>query len=239
MSAAVSGMRAGQPSTTQPIAGPWLSPKVVTRKRWPKVLNDMGFRPVAGVVARTLGGVKWEKPLFECWRTRWRPSKCSPRQRRSGSDLLLLADDDVGGVGMLHADDVVAGIDVMDLAGDPAREVGEEVDRGVANLLDGDAAPERRIVLVPLENVAEVADACRCERLDRPRGDGIDTDVLRAEISGEVAHRGFERGLGDAHHVVVRHPFLGAVIGEREQCAAPRHQLLGALSDGGERIAAD
>src|SRR5437867_1395549 len=35
-------MPAGQPSTTQPIAGPWLSPKVVTRKRWPKVLNDMG-----------------------------------------------------------------------------------------------------------------------------------------------------------------------------------------------------
>src|SRR5882724_9052716 len=35
-------MPAGQPSTTQPMAGPWLSPKVVTRKRWPKVLNDMG-----------------------------------------------------------------------------------------------------------------------------------------------------------------------------------------------------
>src|SRR5438270_7975531 len=68
--------------------------------------------------------------LFECWRTRRRPSKCSPRQQRCGSDLLLLADDDVGGVGMLHADDVVAGIDVMDLAGAPAREVGEEVDRG-------------------------------------------------------------------------------------------------------------
>src|SRR5580704_12552476 len=43
MSASVSGMRGGQPSTTQPIAGPWLSPKVVTRKRCPKVLNDMGL----------------------------------------------------------------------------------------------------------------------------------------------------------------------------------------------------
>src|SRR5215213_3015387 len=31
----------GQPSTTQPSAGPWLSPNVVTRKRWPKVLCDM------------------------------------------------------------------------------------------------------------------------------------------------------------------------------------------------------
>src|SRR5258705_10268954 len=43
MSASVSAMPGGQPSTTQPIAGPWLSPKVVTRKRWPKVLCDMGW----------------------------------------------------------------------------------------------------------------------------------------------------------------------------------------------------
>src|SRR6201746_650169 len=41
MSASVSAMPGGQPSTTQPIAGPWLSPKVVTRNRWPKVLWDM------------------------------------------------------------------------------------------------------------------------------------------------------------------------------------------------------
>src|SRR5262245_43299191 len=47
MSASVSAMRGGQPSTTQPIAAPWLSPKVVTRKRWPKVLNDIGFHPPA------------------------------------------------------------------------------------------------------------------------------------------------------------------------------------------------
>src|SRR5690348_3603857 len=41
MSASVSAMPGGQPSTTQPSAGPWLSPQVVTRKRWPKVLCDM------------------------------------------------------------------------------------------------------------------------------------------------------------------------------------------------------
>ena len=35
---------AEQPSTTQPIAAPWLSPKVVTRNRWPKLLWDMGLR---------------------------------------------------------------------------------------------------------------------------------------------------------------------------------------------------
>jgi hypothetical protein len=34
-------MFGGQPSTTQPIAGPWLSPNVVTRNIWPNVLYDM------------------------------------------------------------------------------------------------------------------------------------------------------------------------------------------------------
>jgi hypothetical protein len=28
---------------TQPSAGPWLSPQVVTRNKWPKVLCDMRF----------------------------------------------------------------------------------------------------------------------------------------------------------------------------------------------------
>ena len=47
ISAASSGMRGGQPSTTHPIPAPWLSPKVVTRKRWPKVLCDMGVDTIA------------------------------------------------------------------------------------------------------------------------------------------------------------------------------------------------
>src|SRR6516225_1517582 len=41
MSLSMSGIRGGQPSTTQPIATPWLAPKVVTRNRWAKVLNDI------------------------------------------------------------------------------------------------------------------------------------------------------------------------------------------------------
>ncbi len=36
----------GQPSTTQPMAGPWLSPKVVTRNIWPKVLKDIALFPI-------------------------------------------------------------------------------------------------------------------------------------------------------------------------------------------------
>jgi hypothetical protein len=37
--ASVSGTPGGQPSTVAPSAGPWLSPQVVTRNRWPKVLK--------------------------------------------------------------------------------------------------------------------------------------------------------------------------------------------------------
>src|SRR5271169_221903 len=39
MSASVSGMRGGQPSTTTPTPPPWDSPQVVIRKRWPKVFG--------------------------------------------------------------------------------------------------------------------------------------------------------------------------------------------------------
>jgi len=40
----VSGNPGGQPSTMHPMAGPWLSPKVVTVNSFPKVLPDMLMR---------------------------------------------------------------------------------------------------------------------------------------------------------------------------------------------------
>ena len=53
MSAAVSGMRGGQPSTTQPSATPWLSPNVVTRNRVAERVVGHCLSPVrARVVAR-------------------------------------------------------------------------------------------------------------------------------------------------------------------------------------------
>src|ERR1035437_11146054 len=58
MAAPASGMRGGHPPTAQPLAAPWLSPKLVNRKRWPNVLNDMGVPLVAGVVTRSLAAVK-------------------------------------------------------------------------------------------------------------------------------------------------------------------------------------
>ena len=44
MSASVRGMFGGVPSTTQPMAGPWLSPQVVNLNSVPKVLSDIQGR---------------------------------------------------------------------------------------------------------------------------------------------------------------------------------------------------
>ena len=60
-----------------------------------------------------------------------------------------------------------------------------------------------------------------------------------AEIGGEIADARLERGLGHAHHVVMRHHLLGAVIGEGEERAALPHQGLGALGERGEGVAGD
>src|SRR5689334_15508077 len=73
MSGSASGISGGTPSTTTPMAGPWLSPQVVKRKSVPKLL---------------------------------------PAKRAS------LDHGNVGRVHCLHADHVVAAIDVMHLARD-------------------------------------------------------------------------------------------------------------------------
>ena len=52
----------GTPSTTQPTPPPWLSPNVVTRKLWPKVLpaaltiNELR-RPAAAFLVTTCDGI--------------------------------------------------------------------------------------------------------------------------------------------------------------------------------------
>ena len=62
-----------------------------------------------------------------------------------------------------------------------------------------------------------------------PGRDRVDADALRPELGGEVADGGLERGLGDAHDVVVLHHLLGAVIGHGEERAAVLHQRLGEM----------
>ena len=91
MSASLSGMRGGTPSTTQPIAGPWLSPQVVKRNSVPKLLPDIGRQPFGLKVASI---------------------SATGRRRVDGQ----------------HADDVVAAVDVVDLAGDAGAEVAQQIE---------------------------------------------------------------------------------------------------------------
>src|SRR5262245_49354459 len=49
---------------------------------------------------------------------------------------------------MRHGDDIVAGIHEVDLAGDAGREVGEEIERGAPDLVERDAAAQRRMALL-------------------------------------------------------------------------------------------
>ena len=54
---------------------------------------------------------------------------------------LSAVDAEIRGVRMLHADDMVAGIDVMHLAGDATRHVGEQIRRRFADVFNCHIAP--------------------------------------------------------------------------------------------------
>ena len=125
-------------------------------------------RPSASL-PRSARALRW-------WR---RFTLCSPRSRSRLSKRrpLLLRHGNVGGVLVLHADHVVAGVDMQDLAGHAAAEIGQQIERAAADILDGDGAAERRVVLVPLQDIAEVGDAGGGKRLDRPGRDGVDADA--------------------------------------------------------------
>src|SRR5271154_3329719 len=85
---------------------------------------------------------------------------------------------------IFHADDMIASIDMHDLAGDTARQRREQEGGALADFVDRHRTAQRRVIFVPLEDVAEVADAGRGKRLDRPGRNRINADVLLAEVGG-------------------------------------------------------
>jgi len=87
---------------------------------------------------------------------------------------------------MLDADDVIAGVDMRDFAGHAARQVGQEKYGGLADVVQADVAAQRGVVFIPLQNVAEIADAGGGECLDRAGGNRVDADILDAEIGGQT-----------------------------------------------------
>ncbi len=139
----------------------------------------------------------------------------------------------------LEAGCVIATIDECDFAGDAAGEGAREEERGVADFELVDVAVKGSSLLNGGEDAGKVADAASGESLDGASGDGVDADVLRAEIRGEVADDGLEGSFRRAHDVVVREDLVGAIVGEGEDRAALGHERLGGAGERNQRIGAD
>src|SRR3989442_3322898 len=87
------------------------------------------------------------------------------------------------------------GVDVEDLAGNRGSQVGKQERGGVADILGGHVAAQRGILLDELEDLPEAADARCGERLDRPGGNAVHADALRAEARGQISHRSLKARL--------------------------------------------
>ena len=127
----------------------------------------------------------------------------------------------------------------MRLAGDPRRQVRQQVKRGAADILDGQRAAQGRMGALEIIHGARVADAGARQRANRAGGNGVDANIARAEVGGQIAHARFQRRLGEAHDVVIGHDARRAAIGQRQQRAAAVHHRGGALGDLGEGEAGD
>src|SRR3546814_5340822 len=148
----ISDWSSGVCSSDLPMAGPWLSPQVVKRKSSPKLLPAIGGAP----------------------RGRW--SAASGLRREFLQQLGQLRRR----LDRHHADDVVAGIDVMHFTGDAGRQVGQQIEAGAADLRYADVLAQRRVALGPLEYLAEVSDAGGGQRAACAGRHAVDPGVLVA-----------------------------------------------------------
>src|SRR4051794_24880765 len=73
------------------------------------------------------------------------------------------------------------GVDEDDVAGDAASQIARQEDRGVRDLRGIGVAAERSALLDGVENGGEIFDGAGGGRLDRPGGDRIHADLLRAK----------------------------------------------------------
>src|SRR5690606_1883108 len=75
--------------------------------------------------------------------------------------------------------------------------------------------------------------------LHRPRRDGVDPNVLRAQVGRQVAHAALQGRLGGAHHVVVAEDPGGTQVRQGDDAAAAGHQGAGGAGHGDQRVGAD
>jgi hypothetical protein len=97
--------------------------------------------------------------------------KKNPEKRSPFRDFVFAAsvfhDRNIRRVYRFHADDMIAAIRVMDFTRHRTGQVRKEIEAHIAHFLNGDSTAQRRVIFIPLEDIAEVTDARSGERLDR------------------------------------------------------------------------
>lgn len=101
-------------------------------------------------------------------------------------------------VNINHCNRVVAVINVQDFAGNGFAERRQQSQSGTADLFLRNVCLQRRVQLVPAQNLAEIADAGSGQRFNRAGGNRIDADFLLSHINRGITYRSFQRSFGNA-----------------------------------------
>src|SRR5690606_26336165 len=131
-------------------------------------------------------------------------------------------------------------VNVRDLASDAGRQVRQQERGGIAHVFNGDGAAQWCSGFHKLENKLEVFDAGRGKCFDGAGRDTVGANPQGAQVGGQITHAGFQRGLGQAHGVVVRHHALRAQVGKRQhRTITPFQHGKGGFGQGGEAVGGD
>jgi hypothetical protein len=132
-----------------------------------------------------------------------------------------------------------AAIDVGDLGADAGRQFGQQESGRIADVVDRHITSDRRLGGELAEQLAEIFDAGRSQRLDRPGRDAVDPHSLAAHGLRQVAHARLQAGLGESHGVVVRHHPKRTQIAQGQQRGPRAQTRRGELGHGGKAVSRD
>ena len=89
------------------------------------------------------------------------------------------------------------------------------------------------------EDVLQAGDGGSGQGLDGAGAQGIDAHALFAQVVGQVAHGGFQSGLGHAHDVVAGDDLGGTVVGHGQHRRTVMQQGFESAADAGEGVGGD
>src|SRR4029450_3668617 len=97
-------------------------------------------------------------------------SALSHISRRSPPPLAVLPERNIRCIGILDPNNMISRIHVMNFASHAARHVGKKIDTGLSDVFQREIAPQWRVVLIPLQNIAKIPNPRGGERVQWSRG---------------------------------------------------------------------